>query len=65
MQEKKDSEFKEKLENNQKAAEERTAKKRAKRLKKKQLAKKQKTKSNLPVDDQESESTTSEGSQDE
>ena len=66
LQEKKDCEFKEKLENNQKTAEERTAKKRAKRLKKKQLAKKQKTKSQLPADDEGSESSsTSEGSQDE
>ena len=37
-----------------------------KRLKKKQLAKKQKTKSQLPADDEGSESSsTSEGSQDE
>jgi len=68
--EKKDNEFKEKLESNQKTAEERTAKKRAKRLKKKQLAKKLKPNSKIQdhkIDESDSKTSgsDSDGSPDE
>jgi len=63
--ERKDEEFRLKMEHNQTSAEEKTAKKRAKRLKKKQMAKKLKKKANTSgKDDQSSSESSSEDDSD-